>query len=101
MAQFSENTELTIEMIESSSRVMAEVERIISDIRVMQEKCENNGLMDIEIGQKILEQLCGATTELQDVLMRMNYAREGYMKIREVLFTPLFPGDDPNTPFSF
>ena len=33
----------------------------------MQEKCESNRLMDIEIGKNILEQLYGATSELQDV----------------------------------
>lgn len=101
MAKFSENTELTFEMIESSSKVMAEIERIISDIRKMQEKCESNGLIDIEIGQQTLEQLYGVTSELQDVLRRMEYARQDFIKIHEVLFTPLFPGDGPDTPFSF
>lgn len=57
--------------------------------------------MDIEIGKNILEQLYGVTSELQDVLRRMAYTRAGYMKIREVLFTPIFPKDGHNTPFSF
>ncbi len=101
MAKFSENTELTLDMIESSSRVMAEIERIISDIRKMRKKCESNGLMDIEIGQQTLEQLYGVTSELQDVLRCMECARQNFIKIREVLYTPLFPDGDPDTPFSF